>query len=55
MTSFLPDLAGTEATKRVGDSYLLAWAMQSDATLVTFDRGLYELARKRGWTAVIPA
>jgi len=28
--------------------------VQSDAALVTFDRGLYELARKRPWTAVIP-
>jgi toxin-antitoxin system PIN domain toxin len=46
--------AGTAASKWVGDCYLLAWAVQSDAALVTFDRGLYELARKKDWTAVIP-
>ena len=46
--------AGKAASKWVGDCYLLAWAAQSDAALVTFDRALYDLARKRGWTAVIP-
>jgi len=35
-----------ELTERMGPR--LAWALQSDAAPVTFDNGLYELARKRG-------
>jgi toxin-antitoxin system PIN domain toxin len=46
--------AGKAATKWVGDCYLLAWAVKSEAALVTFDRALYQLARKQDWTAVIP-
>jgi uncharacterized protein len=42
------------ASKRVGDCYLLAYAKQSQAVLVTFDKALYELAWKQGNSAVIP-
>ena len=45
--------AGKAASKWVGDCYLLAYAKQSHA-LVTFDRALYDLARKQGHSAVIP-
>jgi toxin-antitoxin system PIN domain toxin len=47
--------ASQKASKAVGDCWLLAFAMEIDATLVTFDRALYELCRKNGHTAVIPA
>ncbi len=47
--------AGKAASKWVGDCYLLAYARQSHATLVTFDKALYDLARKEGYSAVIPA
>ena len=46
--------AGKAASKRVGDCYLLAYARQSHATLVTFDKALFDLARKEGYSAVIP-
>ena len=46
--------AGKAASKWVGDCYLLAYARQSHATLVTFDRALFDLARKQGYSAVIP-
>jgi len=42
------------ATKLVGDCYVLALAVHSGATLVTFDGGLLELARKEGHRAVMP-
>ena len=48
-------LSGKPASKWVGDCYLLAYAEQSHASLVTFDRALYEFAGKRGHSAVIPA
>jgi predicted nucleic acid-binding protein len=47
--------ASQKAAKAVGDCWLLAFAMAIDATLVTFDRGLYDLSRKHGHRAVIPA
>jgi len=47
--------AAQRASKAVGDCWLLAFAMEINATLVTFDRALYELCRKQGHTAVIPA
>ncbi|MDP2995937.1 MAG: hypothetical protein Q8N47_00530 [Bryobacterales bacterium] len=37
--------AGKAASKWVGDCYLLAYARQSHATLVTFDKALFDLAR----------
>jgi hypothetical protein len=47
--------ASRKAAKWVGDCYLLAYAMQSEATLVTFHAGLHSLARKQGHSAVIPS
>ena len=46
--------AAKPATKWVGDCWLLAYAESSQASLVTFDRALYEFARKQGNTAAIP-
>jgi len=46
---------GKPASKAVGDCYLLAYAKQSDAALVTFDKALFELARKHACAAVLPA
>jgi len=46
--------AGKPATKAVGDCYLLAYAKQSPAVLVTIDQALYALARKQGHAAVLP-
>ncbi len=43
------------ASKWVGDCWLLALAAGNQAALVTFDRALYEFARKQGHSAVIPA
>src|SRR5207302_11094401 len=42
---------GQRASKMVGDCFLLAFAKQSDATLVTFDKALLDLARKEGLRA----
>ena len=42
------------ASKWVGDCYLLAYAKESDATLVTFDQALLGAARKHGYTAIVP-
>lgn len=46
--------AGKPASKWVGDCYLLAFAKHSHATLVTFDKALYDLAGKQNHSAVIP-
>ena len=46
--------AGKAASKWVGDCYLLAYARQSNAALVTFDKALFDLARKEGYSAAIP-
>ncbi len=43
-----------KATKWVGDCWLLAFAETASAGLVTFDRALYESARKQGNPAVLP-
>jgi uncharacterized protein len=43
------------ASKWVGDYYLLAYAKETDATLVTFDSALLRAARARHWRAVLPA
>lgn len=43
-----------EAAKWVGDCYLLAWAGQTHAVLVTFDVALRELARNREMAAIVP-
>lgn len=47
--------ASQRAPKWIGDCYLLAFAKQSDATLVTFDRALARLALKQGASALVPA
>jgi toxin-antitoxin system PIN domain toxin len=47
--------AAKAASKWVGDCWLLAYAESSQASLVTFDRTLYEFALKQGNSAVIPA
>jgi len=47
--------ASQKASKALGDCWLLAFAMEINAALVTFDRGLYDLARRQGQTAVIPS
>lgn len=47
--------AAQPATKAVGDCFLLAYAKEVQATLVTFDQGLDRLARKYGHGALIPA
>jgi toxin-antitoxin system PIN domain toxin len=47
--------AAKQASKRVGDCFLLAFAEAAGAQLVTFDRVLHEFARKRGHFAVLPA
>jgi toxin-antitoxin system PIN domain toxin len=46
--------AARTASKAVGDCYLLAYAKELQATLVTYDRALHEFARKQGYAAVIP-
>ncbi|HEV2136397.1 MAG TPA: TA system VapC family ribonuclease toxin [Terracidiphilus sp.] len=43
-----------QASKRVGDCWLLAFAKEAGATLVTFDRGLHAFARKQGHHVVVP-
>lgn len=46
--------AAQQASKLVGDCYLLAYAKQSHATLVTFDGALSEIGRKRGYAVIVP-
>jgi toxin-antitoxin system PIN domain toxin len=48
-------LASLPASKAIGDCWLLAFAAEIQATLVTFDSALYGLARKQGVAAAIPA
>lgn len=47
--------ASQPASKAIGDCWLLAFAIEMKAALVTFDRALIGLARKEGQSAVIPA
>jgi toxin-antitoxin system PIN domain toxin len=47
--------ASQPASKAIGDCWLLAFAIEMKASLVSFDRALYSLARKEGQSAVIPA
>lgn len=42
------------STNAVGDCYILAFALNAGATLVTFDRALFKLARQSGCKAVLP-
>jgi uncharacterized protein len=46
--------AAQQASKAVGDCWLLASATELRATLVTFDRALHDFARKQGHLVVIP-
>ena len=46
--------ASKPATKWIGDCWLLASANGIKATLATFDRALYEHARKQGHSVVMP-
>jgi len=46
--------AAKQASKWVGDCWLLAFAEASKAQLVTFDRALHEFARKHGNSAILP-
>jgi len=46
--------AALPASKRVGDCYLLSYAQESRAVLVTFDKPLVDHARKRGFAAIQP-
>lgn len=48
-------LAIRQAPKAVGDCFLLAYARELGATLVTFDQALHTFARKQGYAAVLPA
>jgi predicted nucleic acid-binding protein len=38
----------------VGDYWLLAYAREIQATLVTFDRALHQFAGKQGASVVVP-
>jgi toxin-antitoxin system PIN domain toxin len=46
--------AAQRASKWIGDCYLLAFAKESGATLVTFDKALLGLARKQDCAAIVP-
>jgi hypothetical protein len=46
--------AARTASKWVGDCWLLAYAREIQATLVTFDRRLFEFARKHACLVTIP-
>lgn len=48
-------LGDQPAAKAVGDCYLLAYALETRSTLVTFDKALLALAQKCGCRAVRPA
>jgi toxin-antitoxin system PIN domain toxin len=45
----------TQASRMIGDCYLLAYAAESGATLVTFDKALLKLAHHNGFSALNPA
>jgi toxin-antitoxin system PIN domain toxin len=46
--------AARPASKWIGDAWLLASSSGLQSTLVTFDRALYQHARKQGHPAVMP-
>ncbi len=46
--------ASKQASKWVGDCWLLAFAQAAKAQLVTFDQALVDFARKQGHTAIRP-
>ena len=47
--------ASQQASKIVGNCFLLAYARELQAALVTFDRALHSYAREHGYASVIPA
>lgn len=47
--------ANRRPSKWIGDCYLLAFAKEAGATLVTFDKALLSLARKQQHAAIIPS
>jgi uncharacterized protein len=47
-------LAEQVPSKWVGDCWLLAYAREIEATLVTFDRKLFEYSRKQACPAIMP-
>jgi toxin-antitoxin system PIN domain toxin len=47
--------ATQRASKRIGDCYLLAFAKESGAKLVTFDKALLALARRQNYAAILPS
>ena len=47
-------LGSQSAPKAIGDCWLLAFAAGVQATLVTFDRSLKQIAQKQGHAAVTP-
>ena len=47
--------AGKQASKWVGDCWLLAFAEAVKAQLVTFDHALHEFAHKQGNSAILPS
>ena len=48
-------IARFSASKAVGDCFLIAFAQQTSATLVTFDKALQSQARKAGCSSIVPA
>jgi uncharacterized protein len=45
---------GKQASKSIGDCFLLAFAQEADAVLVTFDAGLQRQARRQHHPAICP-
>jgi uncharacterized protein len=52
--STMEPFAARPASTWVGDAWLLAYANEIEATLVTFDRALHQFARRQGHSAVVP-
>jgi len=44
-----------QASKWIGDCYLLAYSREADAQLATFDRALAKVARESGCGVVVPS
>jgi hypothetical protein len=44
-----------QASKWIGDCYLLAYSQEADAQLATFDRALAKAARESGCRVVVPS
>jgi hypothetical protein len=46
--------ASRPSSKWISDCWVLAFSSQTGATLVTFDKALFEFARKQGYAAIVP-